>query len=96
MMNYMLVSEAVILRDSREVKYLNDEHKMLVDIADFLYNANLGAEYLKPEALEVYNRYGKEFWEKVLTDAGAIDSQIGSPVDYDELADEYQTLMEKK
>ena len=96
MINYMLVSEGAILRDSREVKYMNDEHHMLTDIADFFYNANLGAEYLLPEAKEVYDRYGKEYWELVLKDMSAIDSQISSPVDYDALAEEYQALMEEQ
>lgn len=74
--NYMLVSEGAILRDYITPEYINEEHKSLVDIADFFYNANLGAEYLKPEAKELYNRYGKEFWEIVLKDMSAIDSQM--------------------
>jgi len=74
--NYMLVSEGAILRDYITPEYLNEDHKMLVDIADFLYNANLGAEYLKPEAKKVYDNYGEEYWHKVLQDMGAIDSQL--------------------
>ena len=73
---YQVVSMAVILRDITEPKYINEEHKSLVDIADFFYNANLGPEYLKPEAKELYDKYGKEFFDKVLEDAIAIDSQL--------------------
>lgn len=94
MINYTLVAEGAMLRDSQEVKYMNDEHHMLTDIADFFYNANLGAEYLKPEYRELYDRYGKDYFHKVLHDMDAIDSQIGSPVDYEDLAEEYQYLME--
>ncbi len=96
MINYMLVSEGAMLRDSREVEYLNKEHKMLTDIADFFYNANLGAEYLKPEYRELYDRYGKDYFHQVLQDMEAIDSQIGSPADYEDLSDEYQALMEEQ
>lgn len=73
---YNVVSMAVILRDITEPKYINEDHKMLVDIADFLYNANLGAEHLKPEAKAVYDQYGKEYFKLVLEDASAIDSQL--------------------
>lgn len=73
---YQTVSMAVILRDITEPKYINMEHKNLVDIADFLYNANLGPEHLINEAKATYDEYGKEFWDKVLEDAGAIDSQL--------------------
>lgn len=95
MINYMLVSEGAMLRDSREVEYLNDEHKMLTDIADFFYNADLGAEYLKPEYRELYDRYGKDYFHKVLQDMEAIDSQIGSPADYEDLSDEYEGLKKR-
>lgn len=73
---YQVVSMAVVLRDIIDPKYINKEHKDLVDIADFLYNNNLGSEYLKPEYQKVYNEYGKDFWKKVLNDASAIDSQL--------------------
>ena len=73
---YNVVSMAVILRDITEPKYINEDHKMLVDIADFFYNANLGAEHLKPEAKAVYDQYGKEYFKLVLEDASAIDSQL--------------------
>lgn len=77
MFNYELVSMAVILRDITEPKYINEEHKKLVDIADTLYNANIGVEYFKEDYKELYNKYNKNnFWQNVLRDAGAIDSQL--------------------
>lgn len=76
MANYTAVSMGAILRDYIEPKYLNDKHKMLCDIADCLYNTGLGTEYLSPEYKKLYDEYGKEFWEFVLKDMGAIDSQL--------------------
>lgn len=73
---YEVVSAAVILRDIANPEYINDEHRMLVDIADSLYNANIGPEYLKPEYRALYDKYGKEFWNLVIQDASAIDSQV--------------------
>lgn len=74
---YNVVSMAVILRDITEPKYINEDHKMLVDIADFLYNSNLDAsEHLIKEAKEVYEQYGKKYFDLVLEDASAIDSQL--------------------
>ena len=95
MINYMLVSERAILRDYVDtLDYMNDEHKMLVDIADFFYNNNLGAEYLLPEAKEVYDRYGKEYWGLVLNDMGAMDDQIGdSTSKVNDLILDYQDLL---
>lgn len=81
MIEYQAVSMAVILRDYTEnLPYINDEHKRLTDIADTLYNANIPVENWNnnPEFnyKELYNRYGKEFWDLVLKDVGAIDSQV--------------------
>lgn len=75
---YDLVSTLVILRDWVDVDnaYLNNEHKSLVDIADFLYNSGLDADSLQPEYKSIYNKYGEEFFDKVIEDASAIDSQI--------------------
>ena len=88
--NYQVVSMAVILRDIINPKYVNEDHKMLVDIADFFYNNNLGPEYLKPEAKEVYEQYGKKFFDLVLEDASAIDSQLtGSGAHEQELILDY-------
>lgn len=76
--SYAAVAEATMLRDYIEPEYLDDEHKMLCDIADALYGANIGPEYLTKEAKEVYDRYGEDFWNKTLEDMGAIDDQIGA------------------
>ena len=73
---YTIVSEGAILRDYITPEYLNEDHKTLVDIADFLYNANLTPDYLTAEAKAIYDSYGKEYWEKVLKDMEAIDSQL--------------------
>ena len=70
------VSERTILRDYGEYPYIDKEHEMLCDIADTLYNANLGPEDMKAEYKELYDKYGKEFFDKVLKDMSAIDSQI--------------------
>ncbi len=87
---YQVVSMAVILRDIVKPKYINEEHKDLVDIADMFYNANLGPEYLKDEYKGLYERYGKEFFDLVLKDASAIDSQLtGSGTHEEELALDY-------
>ena len=95
--NYQAVSMAVIIRDIADLKpwhYLNDEHKDLVDIADFLYNANLGAEYLKPEAKALYDEYGKDYFREVLKDAAAIDSQLtGDGMHEQELLLDYQDVI---
>lgn len=93
-MNYALVSEGAILRDYIKPEYLDAEHKMLVDIADFLYNANLGAEHLTPDAKEAYNKQGKEFWKLVLRDMGALDSQLDHQ-NAGELLEEYKELLDE-
>lgn len=92
---YDLVSMAVILRDHYDMKqegYANDTHKRLVSIADCLYNTGVGAGYLKPEYKALYDQYASEvpdFWDQVLDDAHAIDTQCyGGHVD--ELLQEYR------
>lgn len=88
---YDLVSSLVILRDWAEVNsddYVSDEHRQLVDIADFLYNADLPADNLKPEAKAVYDKYGESYFNKVLRDVSAIDSQI-SHNNVNDLIDEF-------
>ena len=77
---YDLVSSLVVLRDYADTSdaYVNDEHKMLVDIADFLYNVDFEPDSLKKEAKEVYDKYGKTYFNKVIKDIEAIDSQISS------------------
>ena len=69
---YDLVSTLVILRDWVDVNdaYLNDEHKTLVDIADYLYNNGSSMyKYLKDESKEIYNKYGAAYFDDVLIDA---------------------------
>ena len=91
---YQLISEAVILRDVTTPEYLSDEHKMLVDIADTLYNADLTREYLKPEYQKLYDDYGEGFWREVLRDAGAIDTQLDGHEQ--ELVEEYNDLLREQ
>lgn len=76
--SYDLVSTLVILRDWVDIDnaYLNDEHKLLVDIADSLYNTHISPDEMLPKYQKVYNKYGEEFFDKVIEDASAIDSQI--------------------
>lgn len=95
---YQLVSEAVVLRDYQAPKYLNEEHKRLVDIADCLYNANIpvsewndNPEY---DYKALYARYGEEYWKKVLKDISALDSQLNH-YNVGELAEEYQEMLEE-
>ena len=76
---YDLVSMLVALRDYADVSdaYVNDEHGKLVDIADSLYN--VGEEVvktMKPEFRKVYDKYGKDYFDMVLKDTSAIDSQL--------------------
>ena len=59
-----------------EVNYNDQEHNMLCDIADWMWNADITHDYLKPEYKELYDRYGKEFWDMVFRDIKAIESQI--------------------
>ena len=93
---YQLVSEAVALRDYTTPTYLNEEHKRLVDIADCLYNANIpisewndSPEY---DYKALYARYGDEYWNKVLKDISALDSQLTGN-NAGELAEEYEGLL---
>lgn len=99
MANYTAVSMGAILRDYTEPKYLNDKHKMLCDIADCLYNnGQYMVEHLKPEYKELYDEYGREFWEFVLKDMAGIDSQLENYnikyliEDYDEMLVEHGAL----
>lgn len=92
---YQLVSMGAILRDWRKPQYISGEHEMLVDIADFLYNANLSADYLKPEYKVLYDKYSQDFWDKVLKDMGAIDSQLDH-YNIGDLVEEYQEMLEEE
>lgn len=77
---YQAVSVATMLRDFTEVEYMNDEHKMLCDLADTIYNTGMtpetNPEFYRPEYKQMYDRYGKEFFDKVYQDMRAIDSQL--------------------
>lgn len=76
---YDLVSTLVILRDYAEVEdsdYVNGEHRKLVDIADSIYNADISPESMYDEYKKLYNEYGDEYFDEVLQDVRAIDSQI--------------------
>jgi hypothetical protein len=73
-------SSFVILRDYADVddSYVTDEHKDLVDIADSIYNADISVSDMSKKYQEVYKKYGKAYFDKVLKDIRAIDSQIDS------------------
>lgn len=83
---YDLVSMRGILRDyafqmsdGSELPYLNNTHKLLVDIADSVYN--LGSRmFEKFEGIEKYQevleKYSDDFWKDVLDDMSAIDTQL--------------------
>ena len=87
---YDLVSTLVVLRDWVDVDsaYLNNEHKLLVDIADFLYNSGLGVDYLKPKSKLVYDKYGKNYFDEILNDIQALDTQVSSH-NINDLIDDY-------
>jgi len=89
------VSTAVILRDDLDdIGYINTEHKALVDIADTLYNADIGPEYLKGEYKKLHDQMSAKFWTLVIKDAGAIDDQIGGDnLKYLQLQADYYNLL---
>lgn len=89
---YDLVSVAVVLRDYTTPNYVNKEHKMLVDIADTLWNAGLGTEDLKPEYRRLHDKYSAKWWELVFKDIGAIESQINY-VNKQDLMNDYATML---
>ena len=77
---YDLVSSLAILRDYdvlEDSDYINEEHRLLVDIADSIFNVGQSVvKNFKPEYKEVYDAYGKAYFSKVLKDMRALDSQI--------------------
>ena len=96
---YQLVSMATMLRDFFALSsddYLNKEHLMLTDIADYLYNSADGAfsdhpeDNLLPEFKVIFDNYGADYFKQVLDDMSAIDSQVTSTAKEDELYDDYQ------
>ena len=76
-----LVAMSAMLRDyadaGKDYEYVSNRHKMMADIADTLYNANIGAEYLKPEYKKIYDEFGKDFWNGVTKEMGRIDDSVG-------------------
>lgn len=77
---YDLVSMLVVLRDWADVgddAYVSPEHKLLVDIADTLYNVGFSvADSMSGEYKDLYKKYGKSYFQKVLNDVNALDSQV--------------------
>ena len=96
---YDLVSELVILRDYVDTSeaYLNEEHKLLVDLADGLYNNGWIDEIvskMKSTYPEIFDKYGDDYFELILEDCSAIDSQI-RPNNVQDLIDEYLAKAEE-
>lgn len=96
---YQLVSMATMLRDFFALNsddYLNKEHQMLTDIADYLYNSADGAfsdhpeDNLLPEFKVIFDKYGADYFKQVTDDMYAIDSQVTSTAKEDELYEDYQ------
>lgn len=96
---YQLVSMAAMLRDFFALNsddYLNEEHQMLTDIADYLYNSADGAfsdhpeDNLLPEFKVIFDNYGADYFKQVTDDMYAIDSQVTSTAKEDELYEDYQ------
>ena len=96
---YQLVSMAAMLRDFFALNsddYLNKEHQMLTDIADYLYNSADGAfsdhpeDNLLPEFKVIFDNYGADYFKQVTDDMYAIDSQVTSTAKEDELYEDYQ------
>ena len=91
-----MVSTLVILRDYATIDsedYINQEHKDLVDIADTLYNAGLKPKDMLPKYQDLYNTYGKNYFDKVLKDCKALDSQINHN-NVNDLIDDYMYKFE--
>ena len=96
---YDLVSELVILRDYADTSdaYLNEEHKLLVDLADGLYNNGWIDEIvskMKSTYPDIFDKYGDDYFELILDDCRAIDSQI-RPNNVQDLIDEYLAKAEE-
>ena len=87
---YDLVSAFVILRDYADVEecYINEDHRLLVDIADAMYNVGKNVvDGFDDGYTEIYNRYGKSYFNKVLADINALDSQVSRDNVNDLIAD---------
>lgn len=77
---YDLVSSFVILRDYANLDddYINEEHRMLVDVADSIYNADISVSDMSKKYQDIYKKYGKSYFDKVLRDIRALDTQATS------------------
>ena len=73
---------AAMLRDvadaGKDYDYVNKEHQMMADVADTLYNANIGPENFKPEYKAIYDKYGKAFWSDTIKEMGRIDDVLAN------------------
>lgn len=95
---YDAVSVATMLRDYVAPEYVSDEHKRLCDCADCLYNANIPRKDWQDNPdynyKALYDEYGEEYWQKVLQDMSAIDSQLDT-YNADDLIDDYQYIKQE-
>lgn len=95
---YNAVSVATMLRDFTEVDYIDDEHKMLCDLADTIYHTGMtperNPEMFRPEYKELYNRYGEEFFDTAYQDMRAINSQM-TPYNRYDLEDDYKYIKQQ-
>lgn len=90
---YQLISMAAMLRDyidPEEMVYLDREHEKLTDIADSLYAAVVTPDQFKDEYKKLYDDMGADYFDKVLDDMRAIDSQLTSDDKVDELWYDYE------
>lgn len=89
-----LVSQGTMLRDHIDMQgeYVSDEHEKLCDIADSLYNAGIGPEQFKAEYKELYEKYGKEYFDEVIEKMGSIDDSTRTTAEASKLLEEYQKL----
>lgn len=88
---YQIVSMAAILRDYIKPEYVGKFHEKLVDIADSIYNvgSSIIDDFL-PEYKEIYDRFGKDYFDLVLKDMRALDGQITSDAKVEELLADYE------
>ena len=91
-MTYQAISTPVILRDYLEPVYRDNEHKLLVNIADALYHVGITREQLTTKGKQAYDRYGTKFWGLVLKDIQALESQITQD-NVDLLAYDYANIL---
>lgn len=99
--DYSLVSEAAILRDFvAKPDYINEEHEKLVDIADTLYNANIPVEEWNDnpdyDYKALYYKYGKEFFNKVLSEMADFDELLSGAEALDLAVDYNDSILQVK